>query len=182
MSTLAVNKATDVVGTSFYELMRLETAKSATGTAVEFTSIPSWVKRITFMLNGVSTNSTSPMQIQLGDSGGYETSGYSGSNHVFGTGAASVALSSAFLLTVSTAYHAAANLYSGSCIFTLVNASTNSWVVQGNISANTGTASYMTSGSKSLSATLDRIRITMANGTDTFDLGSVSVLLEGHNA
>jgi tryptophan synthase alpha subunit len=52
----------------------------------------------------------------------------------------------------------------------------------GSISGHTSSIGYLTSGSKSLSATLDRIRITMANGTDTFDLGSVSVLLEGHNA
>ena len=63
-------------GTAFYDLMDLEAAKNATSTSVEFTSIPSWVKSITFMLNGVSTNSTSPMQIQLGDSGGYEIKGY----------------------------------------------------------------------------------------------------------
>jgi hypothetical protein len=182
MSTLAVNKATDVVGTSFYELMRLETAKSATGTSVEFTSIPSWVKRITFMLNGVSTNSTSPMQIQLGDSGGYETSGYNGSNHVFVGGIASVTLASAFLLTLNTSYQSAAGLYSGSCILTLIDASTNTWSMFGSISGHTSSIGYLTSGSKALSATLDRIRITMANGTDTFDLGSVSVLLEGHNA
>jgi hypothetical protein len=181
MSTLAVNKATDVVGTSFYELMRLETAKSATGTAVEFTSIPSWVKRITFMLNGVSTSSTSPMQIQLGDSGGYETSGYSGSNHVFVGGIASVTLSSSFLLTLNTTYQIAASLYSGSYIFNLVNASTNTWSMFGSIAANTGAYGYLTSGSKSLTGPLDRIRITMANGTDTFDAGTINILLEGHN-
>ena len=82
MSTLAVDKATNVAGTQYYNLMLLGTSKSATGTSVEFAGIPSGVKRITVMLNGVSTSSTSPMQIQLGDSGGYETSGYNGSNHV----------------------------------------------------------------------------------------------------
>ena len=180
MSIVAVDKATNLAGTAFYDLMRLETAKNATGTSVEFTSIPSWVKRITFMLNGVSTSSTSPMQIQLGDSGGYETSGYSGTNHVFISGVAAVTMSSAFLLTLNTTYQIAASLYSGSCIFTLVNASTNSWVVQGNISTHTGTTSFMTSGSKSLSATLDRIRIIMLNGTDTFDAGSINILYEGY--
>jgi len=48
-------------------------AASTSGTAIDFTSIPSWVKRITVMLSGVSTNSTSLVQLQLGDAGGFET-------------------------------------------------------------------------------------------------------------
>ena len=181
MSTLAVDKATNVAGTQYYNLMLLGTSQSATGTSVAFSGIPSGVKRITVMLNGVSTNSTSPMQIQLGDSGGYETSGYAGSNHVFVGAIASVTSSSAFLLTLNTSYQFAASLYSGSCILTLQDASTNTWTMFGSISTHTSSYGYLTSGSKSLTATLDRIRITMANGTDTFDLGSVSVLYEGYN-
>ena len=181
MSIVAVDKATNLAGTAFYDLMDLESAKNATSTSVEYTGIPSWVKRITFMLNGVSTNSTSPMQIQLGDSGGYETTGYNGSNHIFVGAIASITLSSGFLLTINTSYQIAASQYSGSCVFTLVDASTNTWSMFGSIAAHTGGYGYLTSGSKALSATLDRIRITTANGTDTFDLGSVSVLLEGYN-
>jgi hypothetical protein len=51
---------------------------STSGTSIDFTSIPSWVKRITVMIAGVSTNGSSIIQIQLGDSGGVETSGYTG--------------------------------------------------------------------------------------------------------
>jgi hypothetical protein len=50
---------------------------STSGTSIDFTSIPSWVKRITVMLNGVSTSGTSIPLIQLGDSGGIENTGYS---------------------------------------------------------------------------------------------------------
>jgi hypothetical protein len=37
---------------------------------------------------------------------------------------------------------------------------------------------FSSSGTKSLSATLDRIRITTVNGTDTFDAGSINILYE----
>jgi len=36
--------------------LTLATAQTASGTAVDFTGIPSWVKRITVMFSGVSTN------------------------------------------------------------------------------------------------------------------------------
>ena len=49
---------------------------SASGTEVEFTGIPSWVKRITLMFNLVSLDSNANYQIQLGASSAYITSGY----------------------------------------------------------------------------------------------------------
>ena len=49
---------------------------STSGTSIDFTSIPSWVKRITVMFDGVSTNGTSNLQVQIGDSGGIENTGY----------------------------------------------------------------------------------------------------------
>jgi hypothetical protein len=45
---------------------------STSGTSIDFTSIPLWVKRITVMFAGVSTNGTSPFLVQLGDAGGIE--------------------------------------------------------------------------------------------------------------
>jgi len=51
---------------------------STSGTSIDFTSIPSGVKRITVMFNGVSTSGTSNTQVQIG-SGSVETSGYSSS-------------------------------------------------------------------------------------------------------
>ena len=65
----------------------------------------------------------------------------------------------------------------GHAILTLVSG--NTWIISGTIqtlSANTGTA-FM--GSIGLSGTLDRLRLTTVNGTDTFDAGSVNLLLEG---
>jgi hypothetical protein len=62
------------VGTS----LTLGTAQASTsGTSIDFTGIPSYVKRVTVMFSGVSTNGTSLVQVRLGDSG-LETTGYLG--------------------------------------------------------------------------------------------------------
>jgi hypothetical protein len=48
------------------------------------------------------------------------------------------------------------------------------------ISAVTTTNTILAAGVKAaLSGTLDRVRITTVNGTDTFDAGSINILYEG---
>lgn len=163
------------------QVMTLATAQATTsGTSKDFTGIPSWVKRITVMFNGISTNaagSALPL-IQLGDSGGIETTGYSASVAIAiaanTTGASS---STAGFPLVSSM--AAATTFSGTLTLCLVDAATNTWV--GSLaSASTNVAGgYSGGGVKALSGTLDRIRLTTANGTDTFDAGSVNILYEG---
>jgi hypothetical protein len=46
---------------------------STSGTSIDFTSLPAWIKRITVMLVGVSTNGTSDYSRQIGTSGGIES-------------------------------------------------------------------------------------------------------------
>jgi hypothetical protein len=62
-------------------LVLTTSVNTTSGTSIDFTGIPSWVRRITVMLLAVSTNGTSGVQIQLGDSGGVETTGYSNIRH-----------------------------------------------------------------------------------------------------
>jgi hypothetical protein len=61
---------------------------STSGTAIDFTGLPAWVKRITLMFSGLSTNGTSDYMVQLGDSGGFETTGYLGSVSTVGSSTA----------------------------------------------------------------------------------------------
>jgi len=146
---------------------------STSGTSIDFTSIPSWVKRITVMFDGVSTSSTSNLLIQLGDLGGIETSGYiSGAINQ-----TAISTSTAgFIVTHNTA---AAAFQNGAITFSLLNSSTYSWVSAGNLyDFSIGTQVSCSAGSKSLSTTLDRIRITTVNGTDDFDAGSINILYE----
>jgi hypothetical protein len=163
---------------SFASRSRLVVATSlntTSGTSIDFTSIPSWVKRITVMLLSVSTTGTSGVQIQLGDSGGVETTGYSTSGTAI-TGVNTCGISSftsgfVMLGTLATAAR------SGSLVFN--NVATNYWIGTGTIDdAGSAQAGY-TQGFKLLSATLDRVRLTTINGTDTFDAGLVNIIYEG---
>jgi hypothetical protein len=176
--TKAVNLAT--VGSNANSggtLITSGTSVSASGTSIDFTGIPSWVKRITVMFDGVSTNGTSLPAIQLGDSGGIETTGYSAGSSLF---APTTIGTSNYTTSFTIRTDALASVVmSGSIVFSLLSSSTNTWAASGVVYAPTPSA-YMAAvaGSKSLSATLDRIRITTVNGTDTFDAGSINILYE----
>lgn len=146
---------------------------STSGTSIDFTSIPAWVKKITVMFAGVSTNGTSPFLIQLGDAGGIEATGYVSSSTVF-TGAAGSTTSSTAGLII--AYDTATYVVSGAAVITYIG--TNLWVISGSGKVSTG-ASWTTGGDKTLSDTLTQIRLTTVGGTNTFDAGSVNILYEG---
>jgi len=154
-------------------LVRATAVATTSGTSIDFTSIPSWVRRITVMFDGVSTNGTSAVQVQLGDSGGVETTGYSG-------GAASITSSVAAYAAFSSGFvppgSAAASLRVG--LLTIVNIDSNVWVASGTFDDG-ATFAGIAQGAKTLSATLDRVRLTTVNGTDTFDAGTVNIMYEG---
>lgn len=143
--------------------MQLMTAKTASGTSVDFTGIPSWAKKITVMFNGVSTNGTSLVQVQLGDSGGIGTTGYISAGGI----------TSGFAVAGSVS---AGDIRSGSAILTTLGG--NVWSSTGGCVVN-GTTFGALCGSKTLPSTLDRIRITTVNGTDLFDAGTINILVEG---
>ena len=160
--------------------LTLATAQASTsGTAIDFTGIPSWAKRITVMLNGVSTNGTSPVTVQLGKSGGVETTGYSG----FGTMvSASATASNVVLATANTvgfnlSYNSASN-DSTDGNATIFNISGNVWVFTSSVTRQSTVLSFG-NGTKTLGGTIDRIRITTVDGTDAFDAGSVNIMYEG---
>ena len=143
---------------------------STSGTSIDFTSIPAWVKRITVMFNEVSTNGSSSGLIQLG-SGSFTTSGYLSQMVLVGVGTAN---------TTATAgmgwYHTGtAEAHTGS--FVITNITGNTWVCIGSLRVYTQYIS-LSAAKVSLSGTLDRIRITTTNGTDTFDSGSINIMYE----
>jgi len=143
---------------------------STSGTSIDFTSIPSWVKRVTVMFNGVSTNGSSYVIVQLGTSGGVETTTYLGNSQ---QGGSPVAFSTGFLISTNGA--AACTRY-GAISITLVGS--NAWTVQGVIADTSNNWTTPTAGIKTLGGTLDRVRITTVNGTDVFDAGSINILYE----
>ena len=152
--------------------LTLSTAVASTsGTSINFTGLPAWVKRLTVMFAGVSTSGTSNIQIQLGDSGGIENTGYVSTASVNGT---TLATSTAGFITSGTT--AAATTVNGWYAICLIGS--NIWTGGGSLARADGNMNNA-GGAKTLSDTLTQIRITTVNGTDTFDAGSVNILYEG---
>jgi hypothetical protein len=152
------------------------TAVSLSGTAVDFTGIPSWAKKITVMLNGISTNGTSAYTIRLGTgSTTYATTGYAGFCG-FTSGVSSSSFSTAFVISVLSG---AASLGYGA--ITLQRLSGNTWVETSTlgIPAGDNTGTSVGGGTVTLSDTLTAIRITTASGTQTFDAGTINIQYEG---
>jgi hypothetical protein len=155
--------------------LTLETSKATTsGTLVEFTGIPSWVKRITVMLSGVSTSGTSRPILQIGDAGGFEDTGYSSIGAGFNTAIVD-AITGGFALTYSV--WAATGVLSGNV--TLINVSGNTWTLSSVLGNTAVAAIHFGAGTKTLSDVLTRVRLTTVNGTDTFDAGSINIMYEG---
>jgi hypothetical protein len=154
---------------AIYNGIQSSTAVASTsGTSIDFTSIPSWVKRITVMLSGVSTNGTSNPIIQIG-AGSVTTSGYTSMVQYSST---QTAFTTGFGLCNSIS---AATLVSGSVTISLLTS--NTWVESGNVITASNVV-FVSGGSIALGGTLDRVRITTVNGTDTFDAGSINILYE----
>jgi hypothetical protein len=148
---------------------------TTSGTAHDFTGIPSGVKSITIMVTGVSTNGSSPIQVQLG-AGSPTTTGYGVTSSVnSGATAATVAYTSGFVI-YGAGNDTSANSRNGQIVFN--NLTGNTWVGNGNAAYNGVAAIGQIAGSIALSGTLDRVRLTTINGTDTFDAGSVNILYE----
>jgi hypothetical protein len=152
------------------------TPQTLSGTSQDFTGIPSWAKKITLSIAAGSSNGTSEWLVQIGDSGGIESTGYSsaGARTTTTPGMEQITSTAGFLINSDSA----ANSLVCQMTIVLLDPDTNLWVA-----AHTGwtvNTTYVTgSGSKALTAALDRIRITTVNGTDTFDAGSWNILVEG---
>ena len=145
---------------------------TTSGTTVDFTGIPSWAKRVTVLLAGVSTNSTSALLLQLGTSSGLETSGYLGTV-TNANGSTITSYSAGFTLTVG---EGASDVHHGIVTVCLVNS--NLWAESHYTAQSDSAAIDAGAGSKSLSAVLDRVRITTVGGTATFDAGTINVMWE----
>ena len=141
---------------------------TTSGAFVDFTGIPSGVKRVTVHLKGVSTNSTGVILIQIGDSGGIETTGYD---------ATASTLSAAS--TAATAYTTGFGIFSASSaaveaegIVTLT-LSDGTWFAESAVKVNGSPTHGVGSGNKTLSSELTQVRISGNGGT--FDNGSAQI-------
>ena len=145
---------------------------STSGTSIDFTSIPSWAKRITVMFNNVSLSSTGNLLVQIGN-GTPTTTGYT-SNTTFAATVVGIVSSTAGMVIQAGA---AGYLTYGTLVLT--NISGNIWIADGVLGSSTTSAFTITSsGIVTLASALNMLRITSTTGTDTFDGGSLNVLYE----
>lgn len=149
---------------------------AASQTSIDFTSIPSWVQRITVMFDGFSTNGTSPVMIQIGDSGGIETTGYVGASSSLSSGGTAAVATPSSGFQIGAGSQAATFVRHGA--ITLQTSGSSVWTCGGSLGQSDAVQTLFVAGAKTLSTTLDRVRITTVNGTDTFDAGSVNISLE----
>lgn len=159
---------------AIYNGLQSATAQASTsGTSITFSSIPSWVKRITVMFNGVSTSGTNRLQVQIG-SGSVTTTGYvaSGSN-ISVTAANQTSLTTGFPVADATA---AADVVTGVATISLISG--NIWIFAFNGARNATASNAIGTGILSLGGVLDRVVLTTVGGTDTFDAGSVNIIYE----
>jgi hypothetical protein len=149
---------------------------TASGTAIDFTSIPSWAKRITVMFNSVTTNGTSSLLLQIGDAGGIQNTGYSGISGFMGAAGANHYPNITKGIPLAYSVMSAASAYSGSLTITKLNG--NMWTIAGNL-ATTGLL-YMLcfAGVKSLTNDLDRLRITTVSESPAFTGGTINISYE----
>jgi hypothetical protein len=159
-------------------IVRATAVASTSGTSITFSSIPSWVERITVALSGVSVSGTQVMQVQLGTGGVATTSGYAASAGIFVTGN----ITSANSLTTGFAFNnsgggGATQTWSG--LVTLVSITGNTWVCSAQVTDTTNVRMGSGGGVISLAGVLDMIRLTTVGGTDTFDAGTVNIIYEG---
>lgn len=157
-----------------YDSLQRGTAVTASGTSVDFTSIPSWVKRVTVMFSGVSTNGTSNMLVQIG-SGSVTTSGYNsaGAGCISGSSPLVAVSAAGFLMVSDTATDVKNGLLTIAAMGS--NVYTASHAMGGD---STRDVCFWGGGSVTLSGALDRVRITTVNGTDTFDAGTINIIYE----
>lgn len=161
-STMQANKL--VLGTR---------TNTTSGTALNYTSIPSWAKRVTIMFDGFSTNGTGAPLIRIG-SGSVDTSGYSSATaSLQGSTGAAATYTDGFSILSSGGN--ASYLYHGAV--TLTHMGGNVWAASGCL-AIPSVAVLFVGGSKGLSGALDRVQITTSGGVDTFDAGYINVAWE----
>jgi len=141
------------------------------GTGTTFTNIPAYVNTIIISFYEASLNGANNIKVQLGDSGGIETSSYEAVGGYFGASTYNENYTNSFPITLQ----GAGRKFSGNMILTSVGSnrwtSSHSGYIDTDKIAGGG-------GAKTLSGRLTQIKI-LAGSTDNFDNGYVNILYTG---
>ncbi len=137
-------------------------------------NIPAWAKKVTLIFRNVSANGlgTGGLQVQLGTSGGFAASGYTGTMQTLNgtTLASSASLTTSFLITGTGSD---AFLFSGTMELTEIEP--NVWVHKTYFGAS-GSRGHLSVGEIALGGELTSLRVFM--GVGTFDGGTINALFE----
>lgn len=146
---------------------------TVTGTSIEQTGIASTVTEIVISWAGLGFVSSDSLLVQIGDSGGYETSGYTGSRMDYVNSAGSGSTNS---LSSGAQFSLGTTNPGGQIVLKRASSNGRTWSFHGS-SAESGPNNF-TTGYKTLSAALDRARL-IGSGGQTFNAGSVSFEMRG---
>lgn len=149
---------------------------STSGTSIDFTGIPSWVKRITVMVKSVSTNGSSNVVVRLGTAGGIVATGYLGAGMITSNAASAGNFTTGF--PINQGAQGATWVIHGLMTICLIDSATNSWVASGAFGESDAARGIYMGASVALSGVATTVRITTENGTDTFDAGTINILYE----
>ena len=151
------------------------TSVTASGTAVDFTGIPSWVRRVTVILSGISASGTARVQLQIGPSSGVLTTGYTSYS---GMSAANTSITTGFAAEAGSTN--AGWIRTGHFVLTLANPATNLWVYSASVGILDSSTGYGAAGGGNiaLAGPLSIISVTTVGGVNTFDAGTLNILYE----
>lgn len=183
VASLAALQGLTVAGTASLAVLscpRIETIVDhtvlmvASGTVATFESIPSWVKEIDITFQNLSTSASTIPLVQLGDSGGLETTGYKGTiSNQQGDASGYSTGSGAIMMSGGGASFA----FSGRV--TIKKHQGNVWLIESTLAHVGGTTNQQYFfGEKELSSTLTQVAI-LAGGASSWDSGSFSANYRG---
>jgi hypothetical protein len=147
---------------------------STSGTSIDFTGIPSWVKRITVMVQGLSfAGASGQCRVQIGTGGVLTTTGYT-----------SDSISVAAANTCNTAsYSNGLAIFNGNVaadtlwgVTTITNLSGNTWIATFNSCRSDSGSSRSGTGFIALGGVLDIVSVVATSGS--FDAGTINILYE----
>lgn len=146
---------------------------TTSGTAINWTSVPSWVRRITINLVAVSVDASVEILLQIGDTDGLENTGYAGAVAAVTNAAATTGANHSAGFTLTSGLGAAGVLH-GRVTLEMEDASDFTWTCTSTLGQSNAATVHNSGGSKSLSAALDRFSLVLS-GAGNFDAGAVNV-------
>jgi len=153
-------------------LTRGTAVATTSGSEIDFTSLPTGIRKLTVVLDEVGGDSIANIRLQLSTGSTFLTTGYVSSSARIQNGSTSTVASSTNSFVLLNNDNAAREWFGA---FTVFNVTGNIWVCAGSANEDSAVRSCVAGGRVDLGGTLDGIRLTL---TDSFDTGQVNIYYE----